>query len=260
MKAKEISRETGKDIREAREEVKPKKDTAKYYDISDGGRTNQAMDAAYYEMELEDAERKRKEAEKTSEAIKKVKSDLGGTFPNTLAHQLAVAKSMSVPMDDEEPDPQPRGKGRPLQPKGTKKAEITKKTSKKGRKKTKEVEEPLVSQPMIVNDEETQQKRKTEDTPKDTDSKKTRKGTSSIKKEDIAEPKTRGRRKGRVEADDVEVGNILLDKTSKPEDLSAKEMRNQLNLRFPNSVGDWGFKNRQQLIKIIKEMKAKGTW
>ena len=63
MKAKEISRETGKDIREAREEVKPKQDTVKYYDISDGGRTNQAMDAAYYEMELEDAERKRKEKE-----------------------------------------------------------------------------------------------------------------------------------------------------------------------------------------------------
>jgi hypothetical protein len=76
MKAKEISRETGKDIREAREEVKPKQDTVKYYDISDGGRTNQAMDAAYYEMELEDAERKRKEKEKTMEAVKKVKSDL----------------------------------------------------------------------------------------------------------------------------------------------------------------------------------------
>ena len=137
MKAKEISMETGTDIREAREEVKPKKDTVKYYDISDGGRTNQAMDAAYYEMELEDAERKRKEGEKTSEAIKKVKADLEGTIPNTLAYQLALAKSTSVPMDEEELDPQPRGKGRPLHPKGTKKLKLQRKQVRKGEKRQK---------------------------------------------------------------------------------------------------------------------------
>jgi len=253
MKAKEISTQTGKDIREAREEVKPKNDQTKYYDISDGHKTNKVMDDAYYEMELEEEERKRKETEKTSDAIKKVKGSLDGTFQNTLAYW--IARSDQAPMEIEE-----KSKNRPGRPKiskGVVKEPITKKTSKRN---TKKVEESLVSNPMIVNDEETQQKRKTEETPKIKVSKKIKKDTTIVKQENKAEPKSKGRRKSAVADDDVQLGNVMLDKTSKPEDMSAKEMKNQLNLRFPDSVGDWAFKSRKELIKIIKDTQAVGTW
>lgn len=104
MKAKEVARETGKDLREARGELKPGTDEAVYYDISDGAKTDRAMDDAYFEMEIEDAERKRKEEETTAAAVKKVKHFLKETAPNTLAHQLATASSShQTPLDVEEP-------------------------------------------------------------------------------------------------------------------------------------------------------------
>ena len=97
MTAKKIARETGKDIKEAREEVKPPTTKPEYYDISDGKKVDETMDDAYDEMVIKDAERKRKEEEKASSAAKRVKASLEGTVPNTMAHQMASASSSSQP-------------------------------------------------------------------------------------------------------------------------------------------------------------------
>ena len=40
--------------------MKPEHDTAMYYEISDSGKIEKAMDDAYNEMEVEDADRKEK--------------------------------------------------------------------------------------------------------------------------------------------------------------------------------------------------------
>ena len=44
------------------------------------------------------------------------------------------------------------------------------------------------------------------------------------------------------------------------EEQSARELRTQLNLRHPGSIGDWAFKTRLQLLNIVKDQIKKGTW
>ena len=41
---------------------------------------------------------------------------------------------------------------------------------------------------------------------------------------------------------------------------SAREMRSQLNMRHPNSVGNWAFKSRANLLRIIESEIDRGSW
>ena len=174
IKANEIARKKGIHTAVAREGLKSKP-TVEHYDISDGDKVQKTMDDAYYDMELDEEDRKRKEAEKISMAVKKVKQANEATAPNTIAHQMASGSSSS----HQAPEEKLVGPGRPkignFTPKGVKKAGITKKTSKKGSKNV--LENQVVfpqPTPMVVNDEETQQKRKVGDSPKTKPTKKTK--------------------------------------------------------------------------------------
>jgi len=44
------------------------------------------------------------------------------------------------------------------------------------------------------------------------------------------------------------------------EEQSARELRTQLNLRYPGKVGDWAFKTRLQLLNIVKDQITRGAW
>jgi hypothetical protein len=224
----------------------------------------------------EEEQRRASLESKRKQAIKDALiAHLNATHLQNLQH---IPEHLRPDMDtdtEDEPGAEPRGRGRPLLPKGVLKDPITKKTSTKGTKLKKQAE------PMVVDDEEMPQKRPTKKEMKEMkrktvdtmlkverDGKKKRQqaikqegASSSGQVQQIAEPKRRGRPTPNLEADDeVKIGNVLLDKTTKPENMSAKEMRNQLNLRFPGKLGDWAFKTRQQLITIIKGMIANGTW
>ena len=44
------------------------------------------------------------------------------------------------------------------------------------------------------------------------------------------------------------------------EEQSARELRTQLNLRYPGKVGDWACKTRLQLLNVVKNHIVRGTW
>ena len=273
-KANEIAREKGIHTAFAREELKPKP-KVEHYDISDGDKHEKAMDDAYYDMELDEEDRKRKEAEKISMAVKKVKQANEATAPNTIAHQMASDSSSSHQAPEEKLIRPGRPKIGNFTPKGVKKDGITKKTSKKRSKNVPE-NQLLFTQPtpMVVNDEETQQKRKVGDSPKTKPTKKTkqqremkREGESGASSSgQIQEPKRRGRprKQDNDVDDDVQVQQIKTNNnktTSYWKQQSANEIRNQLKLRDRKRFNDeWAFKNKGQLIEIIKQLVKDGEW
>ena len=127
---------------------------------------------------------------------------------------------------------------------------------------------------MVVNDEETQQKRKVGDSPKTKPTKKTkqqremkREGKSGASSSgQIQEPKRRGRppKQANDVDDDVQVGQIKTNNnktTSYWKQQSANEIRNQLKLRDRKRFNDeWAFKTKGQLIEIIKQLVKDGEW
>ena len=63
--------------------------------------------------------------------------------------------------------------------------------------------------------------------------------------------------------DDVQISGLNINRSTDMDfwnEASAREMRSQLNLRFPGKVGDWAFKTRLQLLNIIKDKIKKGQW
>ena len=63
--------------------------------------------------------------------------------------------------------------------------------------------------------------------------------------------------------DDVQISGMSINRNTDMDfwnETSAREMRNQLNLRFPGKKGDWDFKTRVQLLDIIKDKIKRGRW
>ena len=63
--------------------------------------------------------------------------------------------------------------------------------------------------------------------------------------------------------DDVQITGVAINKSTDIDfwgQQSAREMRSQLNLRNPTKKGDWAFKGRQDLIKLIGQMIKDKTW
>jgi hypothetical protein len=63
--------------------------------------------------------------------------------------------------------------------------------------------------------------------------------------------------------DDIQISGLNINRSTDMDfwnEASAREMRSQLNLRFPGKVGDWAFKTRLQLLNIIKDKIKKGDW
>ena len=278
IKANGIAREKGIHTAVARERLKPKP-KVEHYDISDGDKVKKTMDDAYYDMELDEEDRKRKEAEKISMAVKKVKQANEATAPNTIAHQMASGSSSSHQAPEEKLIRPGRPKIGNFTPKGVKKDVITKKTSKKRSKNVPE-NQLLFTQPtpMVVNDEETQQKRKVGDSPKTKPTKKTkqqremkREGESGASSSGqiqtvVQEPKRRGRppKQDNDGDDDVQVQQIKTNNNKSAsywKQQSANEIRNQLKLRDRKRFNDeWAFKTKAQLIDIIKQLVKDGKW
>lgn len=142
MKAKEIARETGVPTAVAKEKLKPRP-TVEHYDISDGDKVDEAKDAAYDDMVLDETDRKRKAGEKIERAVRRVREANMATAPHTIAHEMASASSSS----SSHQAPMPKAKGRPgkkliVAPEEVKPIEVeaqefqnvleNKKTSKKG--------------------------------------------------------------------------------------------------------------------------------
>jgi hypothetical protein len=63
--------------------------------------------------------------------------------------------------------------------------------------------------------------------------------------------------------DDVEISNAKINRSRDMwfwREASAREMRAQLNLRDRAKIGDWAFKDREQLLDIIEDKIRKGQW
>lgn len=70
-------------------------------------------------------------------------------------------------------------------------------------------------------------------------------------------------KKKQPDEDDIVLTTVNINRNQDMEfwnEQSAREMRSQLNLRFPNKKGDWAFKTRLQILNIIKDLINKGKW
>ena len=199
---------------------------------------------------------------------------------NIVQNHLGNVEPDDALMSEEEPEAQPRNRGRPLKPKGILKEPITKKSSKKSSKQQQEnqvvFQQPI---PMVVNDEDTQEKRKIEDPQMVKTTKKSKKEFKNIKAKPLdAELKIeREEKKNRQQSirksrgkktagsdSDVEVGQITMNsnKTMKYwKEQSANELRNQLKLRDIQKFKDeWAFKDKTQLLEIIRQLIRDNKW
>jgi hypothetical protein len=82
-----------------------------------------------------------------------------------------------------------------------------------------------------------------------------------ISKKGIKKDKTLVKQKN--DDDDIQISGLKINRTTDMDfwnEASAREMRSQLNLRFPGKVGDWAFKTRLQLLNIIKDKIKKKEW
>jgi len=86
-------------------------------------------------------------------------------------------------------------------------------------------------------------------------------GTAGVVR--IATPVDKGRKNKKQRTDSVQIAGVNINKNKDMkfwEEASAREMRAQLNLRNRAGIGNWAFKDRQQLLDIIRSMIKKGEW
>ena len=66
-----------------------------------------------------------------------------------------------------------------------------------------------------------------------------------------------------AEDDNVEIAGVSINRSTDMsfwEQQSAREIRTQLHLRYPDRIRDWAFKTRLQLLNIVKDHIVRGTW
>lgn len=102
MKTKEISRDTGVPAQVLRAVAKKRQPSeTMYYNMAAGEEYQRAPDDALEEMQVDEENRKKREAEKLDDNLKKVKQALDEAVPKNILHQLVSASSSSnqAPME-----------------------------------------------------------------------------------------------------------------------------------------------------------------
>ena len=249
-----------------------------------------ATDAAMQDIEADEQEARAQEQRRTQNIVNVASRHLGEDVRDLPYLPISSASSSSkgpypdLPAEDTS---NPRGRP-PKNPAMNDGSENT--TQKRGRK-------PLVagvgSNPMIVNDEGTQQKRsKSGDTPSPPPTKKQKeekemkkiqkaieqadkaeakqmiKIEKAVAKADKAAAKAAAKSKARGSKDssdgDVEISGVSINRNKTMKfwrEQRAKELGNQLKLRDLQKFKDeWAFKSRVQLLEIIQDLIKKNKW
>lgn len=244
-----------------------KDDNAPLFDIS----MDDAMADASYDLDVAAAEQADEIMQKQLKMKEKVNDHLYDLQPKDVPHQMASSSTEPMNVDREE---KYRRVGRPLITTNTNLKEsrdVTRSRSVPPSKRERKINlAGEGSNPMSVNDEETQQKRsKSVDTPSE---RKKRLQTSLLKEEGIVAT-TKAKAKAKASAvssgnnesdDDVELTGITLNKSKSMKfwrEQSANELRAQLKLRDPQKFKDeWAFKGKEQLIEIVQDLIKKKKW
>ena len=214
------------------------------------------FDMAIDDIEME-IEKQKRERELKEHGIQRIlRQHLGQIEPSSSSASSKPMELEPEPMDynENEPEAQPKSKGRPPKPKreDDEHVDVRKRANTlqpKNKEKKEDNSRSRTRSPLKRN------KKKEE--------------TKEVKIIPLpkAEPKAKSKAKSKPSgssSDDVQIGEIKPNKSKKMsywKEQSANELRNQLKLRDPQKFKvEWAFKDREQLLEIIKELIKEKKW